>query len=146
MKTIRALLLVAAVSSAAFAQGRGHDKGRGRGHDKHDRVRTTYTLEDRRSDARIIASRYREHPVEYRYAPRMYIRGAVFEPGYERRIVRAKPLPRLYRSYVRPAPVVLISTLPPLRPGWEYVMLDDRVYVVDRPSWNVVNFVVQLNF
>jgi hypothetical protein len=146
MKTFRALLLMAAVSSAAFAQGRGHDKGRGRGHDKHDRVRTTYTITDRRSDARVITRWYREHPVEYRYAPRYYVRGAVFEPGYERRIVRARPLPHALRAYVRPVPVVWVSSLPPLRSGWEYVMLDNRVYVVDRPSWNVVNFVVQLSF
>ena len=148
MAPLRALLLIAALSTATFAQGRG------RGHAKHDRpsnhavkhVRETYTVYDRRSDARVISTWYRAHPTYYQPYVELRRPGYVFAPGYETRIIRARPLPSPYRTYIRPVPVMLVSTLPPVRPNWEYVMLDDRVLLVDRPSWNVVDVVVRLNF
>lgn len=148
MKIFRLFALAALMSSAAFAQGRGNghykhddrgqDHGRGPDHDR-GRVRTSYTVTDRRSDARVITTWYRAHPVEYRtvrVAPRY-----VFEP---RRIVRTRALPVEYRTYVRPVPYALVTTLPRLRPGWDYVMLNDEVLVVDRPSWTVIDIVVRL--
>ncbi|HYV99537.1 MAG TPA: hypothetical protein VE967_18915 [Gemmatimonadaceae bacterium] len=149
MKIFRAMLLLAAVSTAGFAQGRGrgHDNDRHGppggpppGHVNRGPVRTTYTYDDRRSDARIISRWYGSHPVEYRRPSHV----TVFRPGYDRRIVRHAALPRDFRAYVRPVPYVLVEELPPVRPGWEYVLLDDRVLLIDRPSWMVIDVVVRL--
>lgn len=149
MAPLRALLLIAALATVGTAQGRGrgHDK-----HDKHDnrrvvtRVREVYTPYDRRSDARVITTWYRSHPTEYRRVVALHRPGYIFAPGYETRIVRTRVLPVAFRSYVRPVPYVLVSTLPPVRSNWEYVMLEDQVLLVDRPTWNVVDIVVRLNF
>ena len=149
MAPFRALLLVATLSTAAFAQGRGnargHDKGKSEKHAvARGHVRETYTDDDRRSDARLITTWYRAHPNEYRPVVELHRTGYIFAPGYETRIVRARPLPVAFRTYARPVPVMLISSLPPVRPGWEYVMLDDRIYLIERPTWNVVDLVVRL--
>jgi hypothetical protein len=150
MAPFRALLLIAALSTIGFAQGRGHGRGHAKGPPPHaasrGHVRETYTVYDRRSDARIISTWYRAHPTYYQPYVELRRPGYVFAPGYETRIIRSRELPVAYRTYVRPVPFMVISTLPPVRPGWEYVMLDDRVLLVDRPTWNVVDVVVRLNF
>jgi hypothetical protein len=153
MAPFRALLLIAALSTASFAQGRGHarghdkpakhhDAGRARGHDR-GHVRETYTIVDRHSDARVIRSWYGAHPYEYRPYVELRRPGYIFAPGYETRIVRRRALPVAFRTYVRPVPVLLVSTLPPVRSDWHYVMLDDQVLLVERPTWNVVDIVLR---
>ena len=148
MAPLRALLLIAALSTAGFAQGRGRGNDKNDKADKHvvppGHVRQTYTIEDRRSDARVITTWYRAHPGEYHPVVELHRTGLIFAPGYETRIVRAQVLPSPFRTYVRPVPVVLVSSLPPVRPGWEYVMLDNQILLVERPTWKVVDIVVRL--
>ena len=132
-------------SSTVVAQGRG--RGGGGGADKGPppkakaAVRTTYTAHDRDSDARVIGSWYRDHPAERRGPGRG---NGGLPPGYAKKLVRSAPVPVEYRQYIAPVPVVLVQSLPPVRPGWEFVMIDNRVLLIDRPTWMIIDIVVTL--
>ncbi len=108
-------------------------------------VRTHYTARDRSSDSRIIVSWYQRHP-SYRWSPPAYARGRGhgLARGYERRLIRSSYIPYEYRDYVVPAPYDLVRTLPPVRPGWEFVVVGNRVLLVDRPSWLIIDVVAVL--
>src|SRR5882672_1905015 len=129
MKIIRVALLLAIAASAVAAQGRG------RGNWPPARVRVTYTAHDRYADSRQIVGWFHEHPREQWVVARTpHGRGHGLPPGWERRVARSRTVPIEYREFIRPAPVMLVQTLPPVRPGWEFVMLENRVLRVDRPT------------
>jgi hypothetical protein len=145
MSILRAFLLIAVASTTVVAQGRGRggDKGpppkQAPAKAAKPSVRTTYTTHDRDSDSRVIVTWYRDHPAERRGPGRG---NGGLPPGYEKKLVRSAPVPVEYRQYVVPAPVVLVQTLPPVRPGWEFVLIENRVLLIDRPSWLIIDIVV----
>jgi hypothetical protein len=49
-----------------------------------------------------------------------------------------------YREYIEPAPPLLVRTLPPVRPGWEFVLISNRVVLINRPTMMVIDVVVTL--
>jgi len=143
MKIVRAVLILAVATTALSAQGRG----RGRGGDDSPppgKVRVTYSDRDRDSDSRVIATWYKEHPTEHPGRGRGRGRGHELPPGWEKKVVRSQAIPVEYREYVEPVPVVLVRTLPPVRPGWEFVLISNRVVLINRPTWMVIDVVITL--
>jgi len=56
---------------------------------------------------------------------------------------RAHDVPVEYREYVTPLPVAIVRTLPPVRSGWQYMVVGGHVVLVDKPTWMVVDIVVK---
>lgn len=153
MQIFRALVLIAAVSGVAGAQGGAVNPQALK--QSTQKRRETYTDRDRDGDAKLIVSWYGAHPAERpvvvyedsRGGPgrgRGRGRGHAWAPGYEKKLVRAEVVPVEYREHIVPLPVAVVRTLPPVRSGWEYVIVGNRVVLVDKPTWKIVEIVVVL--
>jgi hypothetical protein len=146
MQILRGLLAMAIasctiVTSTAVAQGRGRGSSPEPPRKAAPSVRTKYTADDRDSDARVIGSWYREHPAERANGRG---RGHAIAPGYQKKLIRSAPVPVEFREYVTPAPVLLVRTLPPVRSGWEFVVIENSVLLIDRPTWMIIDIVIVL--
>jgi hypothetical protein len=145
MQVSRALFIVAIASSALAAQGRGNDKN------KSDKpatakvvvVREKYTDNDRRADARVITTWYNAHPDQRAGGNgRGRARGHAIAPGWQKKLARDRIVPVEYRTYIRPAPPALIQLLPPVRPTWSFMVAENRVLLIDQPTWKIIDVVV----
>ena len=145
MSISRALFMVAVASSALAAQGRGNAKIKA---DKPTTakvvvVREKYTDKDRGSDARIITRWYDAHPDQRAVGNgRGRARGHAIAPGWQKKLARDGIVPVEYRTYIRPAPPSLIQLLAPVRPNWSFMVADNRVLLVEQPTWRIVDVVV----
>jgi hypothetical protein len=145
MSLSRALIIVAVASSALAAQGRGNAKGKAEKPNaaKVVVVREKYTDNDRRSDARVITTWYNAHPDQRAGGNgRGRARGHAFAPGWQKKLARDGIVPVEYRTYIRPAPPALIQVLQPVRPTWNFMVAENRVLLIEQPTWKIIDVVV----
>lgn len=145
MSISRALFMIVIASSALAAQGRGNDKNNDKkpAKTKVVVVREKYTDNDRRSDARVITTWYNAHPDQRAVGNgRGRARGHAIAPGWQKKLARNGIVPAEYRTYIRPAPPALIQLLPPVRPTWNFMVAENRVLLIDQPTWKIIDVVV----
>lgn len=155
MFILRGLFIAAVASSALAAQGRGSGGSSqsakpqavklkpAKSQDAKPALRVKYTDNDRRSDARVITGWYNAHPDQRAGGPgRGRARGHAIAPGWQKKLVRSAVVPVEYRTYIVPAPLSLRQLLPPVRTGWDFMVVENRVLLIDRPTWTIIDVVV----
>ena len=94
----------------------------------------------------VITGWYAENP-SYRPHPgrgRGRGHGGGYPPGWEKQLRKHVVVPVSLRTYYEPAPVALVRTLPRLPRGYEYAVIGNRMVVLERPSWLVLDVIVVL--
>jgi hypothetical protein len=71
-------------------------------------------------------------------------RGGSYPPGWEKQLRRHEVVPVSLRTLYEPAPVALVRSLPKLPRGYEYAVIGNRMVVLERPSWVVLDVLVAL--
>ena len=70
--------------------------------------------------------------------------GGHMPPGWEKKLAKHGELPVDLRAAVVVVPAPLVRSLPALPRGQEYVIVGNRVVVVERSSWLVLDILVKL--
>ncbi len=120
---------LALTSTAAVAQGRGHDKG-DRGENRGQAKKQERQADARFGDHdRVYANNWYYHN-RHNLPPGLRDRDRL-PPGVERRFAPGYVIDRDWRARVYPAPVVLVRTFPPAPPGCRYVVFGGHIVLVD---------------
>ena len=99
-----------------------------------------------RSHVQVITGWYQQNP-SYRPHPgrgRGRGHGGGYPPGWDKQLRRHAIVPVSLRTYYEPAPIALVRTLPRLPRGYEYAVIGNRMVVLERPSWVVLDVIVVL--